>query len=472
VKLTVLAIIALMAFPLVPTSATPATPGNLTLIGHSTLGDRGDNAALAIDGNCAYVGYRGYNLVSAKSQRGVGIVDISDPTNPVLLGNLSGTIIMGSTPRELRADPITHRLYVMFYSSSQPYTPVTAFENGFLVYDITDCQHPVQIGQYDMGQIKPHEFYLWEDPARPGRTILYVSEPFYAPTLRVLDFTDASNPKLVTVFDEGVPAVSLNEAQNSYLGNYVHSMTVSPDGRTLHLAYWDAGYMIADSSMIADDLPAAVIRPVTPAPLALSYAMDNGPLGEGGNTHSAMQIPGQPNYALLVDEAYNGIGGCPYGWMHIVDISNPIDLRGKEVATFKMPENDASFCANTAHDGTWTSHNPTITHSLALTPWHADGLVVVDISNPLQPSMAAQYLPDVTNASLVPAKVTNQAELQAELGSYPVLFWSYPIVKDGLVYVVDIRNGLFVFKYDGPHQDELDNTVFLEGNSNIGDLVH
>jgi hypothetical protein len=27
--------------------------------------------------------------------------------------------------------------------------------------------------------------------------------------------------------------------------------------------------------------------------------------------------------------------------------------------------------------------------------------------------------------------------------------WSYPIVKDGLIYVVDLRNGLDVLEYNG-----------------------
>ena len=48
-------------------------------------------------------------------------------------------------------------------------------------------------------------------------------------------------------------------------------------------------------------------------------------------------------------------------------------------------------------------------------------------------------------------------------------FWSYPIIKDGLIYVIDIRNGLYIFKYKGPHADEVEEIEFLEGNSNLGD---
>jgi hypothetical protein len=43
------------------------------------------------------------------------------------------------------------------------------------------------------------------------------------------------------------------------------------------------------------------------------------------------------------------------------------------------------------------------------------------------------------------------------------------IIRDGLIYVIDIRNGLYVLRYTGPHADEAANISFLEGNSNLGD---
>ena len=41
------------------------------------------------------------------------------------------------------------------------------------------------------------------------------------------------------------------------------------------------------------------------------------------------------------------------------------------------------------------------------------------------------------------------------------VFWSYPIIRAGLIYVIDVRNGLFVFKYKGPHRKGLKSPVFL-----------
>ena len=52
-----------------------------------------------------------------------------------------------------------------------------------------------------------------------------------------------------------------------------------------------------------------------------------------------------------------------------------------------------------------------------------------------------------------------------------VVMWSYPIIKDGLIYVIDLRNGLYVLDYNGRYKREVDRIGFLEGNSNQGDAL-
>jgi hypothetical protein len=49
--------------------------------------------------------------------------------------------------------------------------------------------------------------------------------------------------------------------------------------------------------------------------------------------------------------------------------------------------------------------------------------------------------------------------------------WSYPSIKDGLIYVVDLRNGLYVLDYNGQFEREVERIGFLEGNSNQGDAL-
>jgi hypothetical protein len=57
------------------------------------------------------------------------------------------------------------------------------------------------------------------------------------------------------------------------------------------------------------------------------------------------------------------------------------------------------------------------------------------------------------------------------MGDNKVVMWSFPIIDDGLIYVVDVRNGLYILDYTGPRADELARVSFLEGNSNLGDAV-
>jgi hypothetical protein len=56
-------------------------------------------------------------------------------------------------------------------------------------------------------------------------------------------------------------------------------------------------------------------------------------------------------------------------------------------------------------------------------------------------------------------------------GPNKVVMWSFPIIRNGLIYVVDIRNGLYVLRYRGRHHESVDEIRFLEGNSNRGDLA-
>jgi hypothetical protein len=57
------------------------------------------------------------------------------------------------------------------------------------------------------------------------------------------------------------------------------------------------------------------------------------------------------------------------------------------------------------------------------------------------------------------------------MGTNKVVMWSFPIVKDGLICVIDLRNGLYVLRYTGPSASDVSGLTFLEGNSNLGDAA-
>jgi hypothetical protein len=112
----------------------------------------------------------------------------------------------------------------------------------------------------------------------------------------------------------------------------------------------------------------------------------------------------------------------------------------------------------------YSSHNPTVLPDLAIVDWHSGGLQISDISNPANPTQAGFFLP-------TPLDSVATEDPALSRGPNKVVMWSYPIIKNGLIYVIDIRNGLYILKYTGPFSDEVAGVSFLEGNSNLGDAA-
>lgn len=457
---------------------------NFELVGQHGLRTRGNNAAIALAGNCVYVGNRGFD-----SER-VYIVDVTNPATPFDAGFVTDTALTGATTREVRTSPSNHLLVIMTYGPLGSRNGL----NALRLYDISDCRRPALRGILDLGLIRPHEFFLWEDPVRPGRVIAYVTTPFGPPQLVVADLSNPSAPALVTAWEGLYPQPVGAEAENSFLASYLHSLSISPDGRRGYLAYWDAGYYEIDTSLIADAFPRPVIVAVTPvkqaAGMGVGYAFranadDPDPvrLVNKGNTHSAVPLPdrGTSRYVALTDEAYDAVGECPYGWFHLVDATNP--LNPAIVSEYKLEQNTVEWCDDPAnivnprddtylvspystHEATWSAHNLTTTDNLAFVAWHAGGLQVVDTSNPASLAQAGSFIPTPLPCILGCSR-PRPAELGEFLGSHPVLMWSYPIISNGLIYVLDIRNGLYILRYTGPHAAEVNAIGLREGNSNV-----
>ena len=68
-----------------------------------------------------------------------------------------------------------------------------------------------------------------------------------------------------------------------------------------------------------------------------------------------------------------------------------------------------------------------------------------------------------------PLPVVTTEDPALSSGRDKVVVWSFPIIKDGIVWVVDIRNGLYGLRYKGPGARHVKSVDFIEGNSNLGD---
>lgn len=410
------------------------------VVGHTDLGARGMNAALAVAGDTVYVGSR-------KDGVPVAIVDVSDPTAPVVVGTIGppdeGLGAMSS--RELRAVPDRDLLVVMnMYCSPQLHgCGNTGGEaENVKLFDIADRRRPVLRGRFDIvGTLRdprsPHEMYLRRDG---DQVRLHLSTPPGPPGYLVLDVSDPAAPAFVAAWDPEDAGLVRPTS-----GATLHSVGLSADGRTAYLSHQQAGLLLADVSA----LPAVALR--TPPDRALTW-----PPVESAGPHSAVQIPGR-EVLVVTEEIYPmPFGtGCPWGHLRTVDVSDPAAPR--IVGEWKLPENDPA-CALATDRVAFTAHNVTATHDLALVTWYAGGLQALDVSDPTRPRQLAEFRP-----TPIPAVAAEDPGL----GGSAVNLWSYPVVQDGLIYVVDIRNGLYILRYTGLWAEELEAEDFLEGNSNL-----
>lgn len=396
-----------------------AATGSLEVVGQSDLGARGLNAGLAVAGSCAYVGSRGEGPVA--------VVDITDPAHPSPAGELAAR--RATTPREVRAYPEGGWLVVLDYALG------AGGVNRLQFYRWAEsCRQPVAAGLVDFGGRAPHEMYLWRDPVHSGRVLLYVA--MFGGGAGDLQVVDASDPAAPRVIGTG-----------RSLAGPLHSIALDPDGRRAYLSDWTGGLYLADTSQFADAAADPQLKLLTTS----AGAFRTPP----GNVHSAVPLPGRA-LVLTTDERYPrpAGAGCPFGPAHLVDVSDP--GRPRAVGTLAIPENDPARCPGAA-PGTWTSHNPTLTANLALITWYSGGLQVWDTADPAAPAQLAE---------LRPGSVRARAG-DPQLGSTATMTWSYPIVRDGLVYVADINQGLLVVRYRGLHEEELAGLAFAEGNSNL-----
>ncbi|HEX9711895.1 MAG TPA: hypothetical protein VGB52_04990, partial [Actinomycetota bacterium] len=220
----------------------------------------------------------------------------------------------------------------------------------------------------------------------------------------------------------------------------------------------------------------------------------SGPEGDAyGNTHSTVAIPGK-NAVVTGDEIYITTDGCPFGWMRVLDVGDAT-TPPSQIGEFRLAENEPENCVTVdpgdpvlggAHraanvrnsagaliDGTFSMHNQTVSDNFVYTSWYGGGLRVIDVSDPTQPAQVGAFVPvPVTTTATIPNTPAPTYGRDADPDNdWWVSMWSYPVIRDGLIYVTDVRNGLYILRpaLDAPFAEEVAGIGFLEGNSNLGD---
>jgi len=449
----------------------PGRARNFRLVGHSPLLARGMNAAPAMYRNFVYVGNR-TDGAPGHDNAGVLVVNVKNPARPRVVGEIGPPHegVTGITSRELRVWPREKLLMVMNFNCSSLIHACTPVDDEWNVkfYDLSgsNARHPRLVSTY-VPSAFPHEMFLWVDPSDPGRALLYLSTPTNdvgPPNLIVTDISGARRG----VFEELVTYTAndlYTEEERENFDVALHSMGVSADGTRTYLAYLGGGLLVLDSTELAEGVAEPDVTLLTP--------VANRPTWPNQTVHSAVKVPAR-ELVVTTDEIYGDLlddfafedHGCPWGWVHIVDVSD--ESVPRVVGQYRTEQNTDAYCASeegqdpaNTYFTSYSAHNPTVLRRLALVTWHSSGLQAFSLGDPTAPRRTGFFSPE----PLIDVDTEDTALGQ---GLNKVIMWSYPIIKDGLIYVVDVRNGLYVLEYTGPGAGALGGIGFYEGNSNLG----
>jgi hypothetical protein len=473
-----IALVAIAALTLVLPATAAAKPkpppGSITQVGHEPLMNRGMNAAIAVHGDYAYIGSRTDGGHEGMPHGGVMVVDISNPSDPTLLGPPFDAK-PGESSRELRVWRSQDILIVLNTNcgvGDQLHHCTQPSISNFRFYDISgaNASNPQLLHQFN---VNTHEFFLWEDPRNPERALMFggsagstcgTSGGSPSCPFAVWDISPVRDGQApVTLFSglHGYTQFPAPPAPVRKPTGGLHSLSVSNDGSRAFFALLTGGFAVVDVSDFANGVPSPQPRPIT--------ANHRRPTWAGPGAHSAVKFWNR-DWAYVSDEVYGtatGPGhGCPWGWARMIDISDP---RVPTVeAEYKLPQNRASACDEwePRPRTSYSAHNPTLTPRIALTTWHSGGFQAIGIDRPRRPYQLAQFMPEpLDEVMLEDPRLSSDPDTGK---GEKVVMWSYPIIKDGLIYVIDLRNGLYVLDYDGRFEGEVEEITFLEGNSNQG----
>lgn len=325
--------------------------------------------------HCAYHSQTVSSILS--STPGVNVVDVSDPSNPVLSKRLTSPAFLGNTWESLKVNTTRGLLAGVQVG---PVVGAVFFD----VYDIKDdCANPKLLNSIAGTSLSiPANLIGHEGNWSPdGNT--YWSTSLAGGLLTAIDVTNPALPRVLIAGFTPNPSV-----QN-------HGFELSEDGNRLYLANINPeGLLILDVSEVQQRKALPRIRPLG------SVTWTDGSTGQHSITVS---WDGKP-HLIFVDE-----GGA--GAARIIDISDEMAPRvvSKLKLEIHMPEAAELRATDTAGNGTfgYEGHYCAVDRredpTAVACGYFQSGIRVFDIRDPMSPKEIAYYNP--------PAQVGKRSEL-------------------------------------------------------------
>ena len=382
----------------------------LDVLGNFDPGSAGFNAsAVGLDG-IAYLG--SWGGAAECPGLGVRIVDVHDPTAPNLI--TTAAVYPGTTAEHLAAVRFATPTFLgnVLFVGIQRCSANGAAPSGLAIWDVSDPSNPAELAflPTSRGSRGVHEFTVRQ---HGDRWFAYLAVPNSEITdgmgdLRIVDVTDPRQPFQVVDWaarrDAGLQVGYGKQCAPACRGAvpqaFLHSVTLSPDGRTAYLSYWDQGVIMLDVS-----------EPNAPRWLG-QFAE---PQAAEGNTHS-LALAHDGRLALVADETSTP----PWGRLRLVDVQDPASPL--QLGSFDTPD---SAAGTPGEQYAYTIHNPLTddrNSNRAYLAWYSDGVRLLDVSDATRPVEIAYWIPPRGG-----------------------MVWNVAFMGD-LLLVGDINNGLYVLR--------------------------
>jgi hypothetical protein len=425
---------------------------NMAVVGRNDLGGRGFNADVWVHAGHAYVGHWGFidwatgndRFCPEGSNSGVAIVDVRDPSNPTLVGRLqnpAGTSAEDVVVYTARYGPLAgHDIAAAGIQVCGGSRDDLSFARGLMLWDVTEPASPIQLGLWDSACCTRgvHEFEV-QDRTDLQRTFAYASVPTSryddetTPSgyrdadgdgdFRLIDITDPTAPFQVSdwgIQDIGGP-FSAGQGCDAD-ANYGHGAEPSADGKVVFLSYWDSGFIKLDLRNPA--APQFKGRTVYPA-------------NADGDAHSAQWDEGR-RLLFTADEDFCKASGAGiekgFGYMRVYDYANAAAPR--QIGEYRTPN---SLGTDDQGAGDFTIHNNFLVGTDVYVSWYTDGVRVVDVADPRQPSEVAYFVPPAIQNTVKPSQrfvLPNTTQV-----------WGVVVDElTGLIYASDMNSGLWVLE--------------------------
>jgi hypothetical protein len=323
-----------------------------------------------------------HDLAILGSRRlGVFIVDVSNPTLPVLLSNALDHVPAGTFPpdanfEDVEANRIGERdvLIVGLQGSFGA--------RGIALFDITNPLMPTLLSKFSVpGDGGVHELDVGK--VADGRTLAFLgaldqenftSTPRIGDTF-IVDISDPENPTQLAEWGFRDEPELGDALANTIMGlggdihGAHHSARMSADGERLYVSHWDGGFITLDIADPANPLFVGRILEFEERVPALEPDI---------NAHSVAEAFG--GNILLTAQEYHSASA--WGKLRLWDVSSP-----------ENPVFLSEFGSDAPLDaiGSRTVHNPEVVGSLVYTSWSSDGFRVIDISDTAQPKEVASF---------------------------------------------------------------------------------